>query len=114
MSYRITITEDAERQFRALSARDRAILQAAIKPRLVDQPKAKTKATKLLRPNPLVQFELRAGKLRALHNVEVDKVAILIVGIKVGNKLVVEGAEFHGHQDHTLEPPAGKPGTDVK
>jgi hypothetical protein len=50
----------------------------------------------------LVQFELRAGDLRALYNVERDEVIILIVGRKVGNKLVVEGEEFHGHQDHPL------------
>jgi hypothetical protein len=30
---------------------------------------------------------------------------VLIVGRKVGNKLVVEGEDFHGHQDHPPEPP---------
>jgi hypothetical protein len=29
----------------------------------------------------------------------------LIVGRKVGNKLIVEGEEFHGHQNHSAEPP---------
>jgi hypothetical protein len=28
-----------------------------------------------------------------------------IVGRKAGNKLIVEGEEFHGHQDHPVEPP---------
>ena len=27
---------------------------------------------------------------------------VLIVGRKVGNKLIVEGEELHGHQDHLL------------
>jgi hypothetical protein len=30
---------------------------------------------------------------------------VLLVGRKAGNKLIVEGAEFHGHQDHPTEPP---------
>jgi hypothetical protein len=58
-----------------------------------------------LRPNPLAEFELRAGDLRALYNIEEDEVVIIVVGRKVGNKLIVEGEEFHGHQDDSLEPP---------
>lgn len=27
------------------------------------------------------------------------------LGRKVGNKLIVEGEELHGHQDHSIEPP---------
>ena len=56
-----------------------------------------TKAIKRLRPNPLAEFELRAGDLRALYDVEEDAVVILIVGRKDANKLIVEGEEFHGH-----------------
>jgi mRNA-degrading endonuclease RelE of RelBE toxin-antitoxin system len=105
MSYKITITEDGERQLRALSARDRRIMEAAIWARLQHQPMSATNAIKRLRPNPLAQFELRAGNLRALYNVEGGEVVVLIVGRKVGNKLIVEGEEFHGHQDHPVEPP---------
>jgi len=42
------------------------------------------------------------------------EVVILIVGRKVGNKLIVEGEEFHGHQDHPVEPPGNGPGKDVE
>lgn len=105
MPFKITITEDADRQFRLLPARDRRILEAAILARLEHQPTAPTKAVKRLRPNRLAEFELRAGNLRALYNVEGDEVVILIVGRKVGNRLIVEGEEFHGHQDHPVEPP---------
>jgi mRNA-degrading endonuclease RelE of RelBE toxin-antitoxin system len=68
--------------------------------RLEHQPMAASKAIKRLRPNALAEFELRAGDLRVLYNVEEDEVVVLIVGRKVGNKLIVEGVEFHGHQDH--------------
>ena len=104
MAYKIVITEDAERQFRALPVRERRILEAAISSRLEDQPTTQTKAVKKLRPNPLAGFELRAGELRVLYNVEGDQVVLLVVGRKVGNKLIVEGEEFHAHQDHPAEP----------
>ncbi len=105
MPFKITISDDAGRQFQSLPARDQRILEAAILSRLEHQPTTPTKAVKRLRPNPLAEFELRAGDLRALYNVEGDQVVILIVGRKEGNKLIVEGEEFHGHQDHPAEPP---------
>src|SRR5438552_12717304 len=105
MPFKITITEDADRQLRSLPVRDQRILEAAILSRLEHQPTTPTRAIKRLRPNPFAEFELRAGNLRALYNVEGDEVVILIVGRKVGNKLIVKGEEFHGHQDHPAEPP---------
>jgi mRNA-degrading endonuclease RelE of RelBE toxin-antitoxin system len=114
MPYKITITAEGERQYRALSARDQRILEAAICSRLEHQPATPTSAIKRLRPNPLAEYELRAGELRALYNVEGDEVVVLIVGRKVGNKLIVEGEEFHGHQDHPIEPPGNGPGEDAQ
>src|SRR5437868_14520894 len=103
MPFKITITEDADRQFRALPVRDQRVLEAAIQSRLQHQPTTPTRAIKRLRPNPLAEFELRAGDLRALYNVEGDEVVILIVGRKVGNKLIVDGEEFRGDQDDAVE-----------
>jgi mRNA-degrading endonuclease RelE of RelBE toxin-antitoxin system len=103
MSFKISITEDAHRQFRSLPARDQRILEAAIQSRLQHQPTTPTKAIKRLRPNPFADYELRAGDLRALYNVAEGEVVVLVVGRKVGNKLIVEGEEFHGHQDHPTE-----------
>jgi mRNA-degrading endonuclease RelE of RelBE toxin-antitoxin system len=114
MPFKITITEDADRQFRALPVRDQRILEAAILSRLQHQPTTPTKAIKRLRPNPLVEFELRAGDLRALYNVEEEDVVVLIVGRKVGNTLTVEGEEFHGHQDDLVKPPGNGPEEDAQ
>jgi mRNA-degrading endonuclease RelE of RelBE toxin-antitoxin system len=114
MAFKITITEDADRQIRALSTRDQRTLEAAILSRLEHQPTTPTKAVKRLRPNPLAEFELRAGDLRALYNVEGDEVVVLIVGRKVGNKLIVGGEEFHGHQDNPVEPPGNGPEKDTE
>src|SRR5215470_14327914 len=114
MPFKITITEDADRQFWSLPAREQRILEAAILSRLEHQPTTPTKAIKRLRPNPLAEFELRAGNLRALYNVEGDEVVVLIVGQKVGNKLIVEGEEFYGHQDHPAEPSGNGSSTDAE
>jgi len=114
MPFQITITEDADRQFRSLPVREQRILEAAIHSRLQHQPTTLTKANKRLRSNPLAEFELRAGDLRALYNVEGDEVVILIVGRKVGNKLIVEGEEFHGHQDDSVEPPGNGAAKDAE
>jgi mRNA-degrading endonuclease RelE of RelBE toxin-antitoxin system len=103
MAFRITITEDAERQLQSLSARDQRTLQAAIAARLEHQPTTLSRAVKQLRPNPLAEFELRAGNLQVLYNVEGDEVVLLIVGRKEGNKLIVAGEEFRGHQDNPPE-----------
>ena len=113
MAFRITITDEAEAQMRALPAREQRILQEAILTRLQDRPTVPTRALKRLRPNPLADFELRVGDLHVLYNVEGQEVVLLVIGRKVGNKLIVGGQEFHGHQDNPVEPtgngPAGNP-----
>lgn len=113
MAYKITITEVADVQFGALSAREQRVLQSAVMSRLQQQPDIPTKAIKRLRPNPFAEFELRAGDLRALYNVEEDEVVILVVGRKVGNKLIVEDKEFHAHEDDSTEPSGGESRPDV-
>ncbi len=114
MPFNITITEEADRQYRSLSVREQRLLEAAIQSRLKHEPTKPTKAIKRLRPNPLAEFELRAGDLRALYNVEGNEIVILIVGRKVGNKLIVEKEEFLGHQDNPVEPPGNGPKKDAE
>jgi mRNA-degrading endonuclease RelE of RelBE toxin-antitoxin system len=100
MAFHITITDEADAQLEVLSAREQRILEAAVSTRLREQPTVPTKANRLLRPNPLAEFELRVQDLRVLYNVDRDnsEVVLLIIGRKVGNKLIVGGKEFHGHR----------------
>lgn len=114
MPYRITITREAEAQFRALTAREQRRVQAAIAARLRDQPTTPTNAIKRLRPNPFAELELRIGEFRVLYNVEEDEVVLLIIGRKVGNTLVVGGEVFHGHQDDPPESPGSGPEGDAR
>jgi mRNA-degrading endonuclease RelE of RelBE toxin-antitoxin system len=113
MAFQITITEVAEAQLQALPAREQRLLEAAIQARLLDQPTTVTKAVKKLHPNPFAEFELRVGDLRVLYNV-VETQVVVLLGRKVGNKLIVEGEEFHGHQDNPAEPAGGEPASDAQ
>jgi hypothetical protein len=61
MAFEITITDDADRQFRALSVREQRILTAAIETRLKTRLRYSTQAIKRLRSNPLAEYELRTG-----------------------------------------------------
>jgi mRNA-degrading endonuclease RelE of RelBE toxin-antitoxin system len=114
MPFEISITVEAESQLHALPVREQRILEAAILSRLTDQPTTTTRAVKRLRPNPFAEYELRVGDFRVLYNVEESRVVLLIVGRKVGNKLIVGREEFHGHQDHSAEPTGDGPDRDVE
>jgi mRNA-degrading endonuclease RelE of RelBE toxin-antitoxin system len=105
MTFRITITDEADAQLRVLLIREQRIVEAAVTARLREQPTIPTKAIRRLRPNPLAEFELRVWDLRVLYNVEREssEVVLLIVGRKVGNKLIVGGKEFHGHRGYPPE-----------
>ena len=113
MAFRITITDEAEAQLKALPARERRTVEAAVLARLRDQPTTPTRAIKRLRTNPVAEFELRVGDLRVLYDVTDEEVVLLIVGRKVGNTLVVSGEEFHEHQGDPPEPAGGGPAGDV-
>jgi mRNA-degrading endonuclease RelE of RelBE toxin-antitoxin system len=105
MPYRITITREAKAHLLDLSAREQRIVGDGIAGRLLEQPTYPSRAVKPLRLNPPAGYELRLGDLRVLYNVDEEnaEVLIVIVGCKVGNALVVEGKEFHGHQSDPAE-----------
>ncbi|MBM4011795.1 MAG: hypothetical protein FJ286_10495 [Planctomycetes bacterium] len=67
-----------------------------------------TKAVRRLRPNPCAEYELRVGRIRVLYNVAVERseVILLLIGVKSGNQLIVEGEECHGHRSDFRQSPA--------
>ena len=113
MAFQITITHEADSQLGALPVREQRMIKAAAAARLQHLPTGESHAIKRLRPNPIAEFELRVGDLRVLYNVEVEEsvVVLLLVGRKVGNKLIVGGKEYHGHRQDPPQPaqdgPAG-------
>jgi mRNA-degrading endonuclease RelE of RelBE toxin-antitoxin system len=105
MPYRVTITRESKAQLQGFEAREQRIIVDGIAARLQDQPTAPSRAVKPLRPNPFADYELRLGDFRVLYCVDEENSAatIVAVGRKVGNKLIVEGEEFHGHQGDPAE-----------
>lgn len=95
----------ADRNLEFLTANEQRVIEEGIAVRLRNEPNRLTKAIKRLRSNPFAEYELRIGDYRVLYNVDAEKgeVEILAIGQKVGNKLIVEGKEFHEHKSHTTE-----------
>jgi mRNA-degrading endonuclease RelE of RelBE toxin-antitoxin system len=79
----------------------RKLLTKALK--LLEQdPLANTKNLKTLRPNPVADRELRLfGMYRVLFSVapEAERVTIILVGEKRGDRLLVMGEEFSEHHE---------------
>jgi mRNA-degrading endonuclease RelE of RelBE toxin-antitoxin system len=113
MKFDIQITDDAQRQLLSLTTREQRLVEDAVMSKLANEPTVTTRALKKLRPNPFAEYELRVGNLRVLYNIEETSVILLVVGRKVGSKLVVEGEEFHGHQDNPPEQPGSGPERDI-
>jgi mRNA-degrading endonuclease RelE of RelBE toxin-antitoxin system len=80
-----------------LTARDRNILLEAIEEQLTHQPEVPTQRRKLMRENPLANWELRVGEYRVFYRVVSDQdfVMIVAIGVKSHNVLRIEGKETH-------------------
>lgn len=97
MPYAIEFAESVEDHFRALTARERATVLAAIERQLPHEPLKETRNRKPLRPNPIAPWELRVGQLRVFYEVvEADNavVKILAVGRKRRQVLTIGGQEI--------------------
>lgn len=63
---------------------------------LVAQPTVETRRRKRMRPNPVAGYRLRVGDLRVYYDVNEAESLVLVkaVGIKVRNKVYVDGKEI--------------------
>jgi mRNA-degrading endonuclease RelE of RelBE toxin-antitoxin system len=98
--YQIQVTEGAEADLFWFSAYSRRIILDGIEVHLRYYPTVGTRRIKSLRPNPVAGWELRLGDYRVLYDVEDTnrEVIIQVVGEKRGNRLLVQGKEFHEHE----------------
>ena len=64
---------------------------------MTHQPGVPTRHRKLLRENPLADWELRVGEYRVFYDIDDDSglVMILAIGVKSHNTLRIEGEEIH-------------------
>ena len=102
MAWTVQVKEAALQHLRAFGKKTgRQLLKAALE-HLERDPLAETKNLKTLRPNPVAQREVRLfGKYRVLFGVDLQShlVTIILVGEKVGDRLLVLGQEFTGHHE---------------
>jgi mRNA-degrading endonuclease RelE of RelBE toxin-antitoxin system len=76
--------------------RERMIIFDMTEEQLTHQPNVKTRNRKKLRPNQIVEWELRIGKYRVFYDVDTKASAIEVkmIGYKEGNRLFVRGEEY--------------------
>jgi mRNA-degrading endonuclease RelE of RelBE toxin-antitoxin system len=97
VGYSIEVSPEAGDHIARLSARDRAIVLDAIGMHLAQEPKGPTRNRKPLRPNPVAEYRLRAGKLRVYYDVEETPRPLVIVravGTKIRERVYVGGREI--------------------
>lgn len=97
MAYEIEFAESVQGHFRALTARERAIVLHAAERQLLHEPLKETRHRKPLRPNPVAPWELRVGPLRVFYEVtagEPGVVRVLAIGRKRRNAVIIGGKEM--------------------
>jgi mRNA-degrading endonuclease RelE of RelBE toxin-antitoxin system len=89
--YEIEFTRQAYGHLKAVRRFDRNTILDAVKEQLTYAPTEETQNRKLLRDNPLADWELRVGQHRVFYDVDTDnrRVRILAVGVKDRNKLTI-------------------------
>jgi mRNA-degrading endonuclease RelE of RelBE toxin-antitoxin system len=105
MTWTVTWREAALENLRWFGQKNSRLLRKTAEDLLRNNPLAESRNMKTLRPNPVAQRELRLfDKYRVLFDVDRDaeKVAVILVGEKRGNRLFVQGKEFteHHEDDH--------------
>lgn len=97
MAYKIQLAASAKKHLAWFSAGEQRTVLKAIKAQLQHEPLQETRNRKQLRPNPLAPWELRVGDLRVFYEIDADdsqKVNILAIGIKRGDRLLIAGKEI--------------------
>jgi len=99
MAYEVVFSDVAREHLRALDARERATLLAAVREQLVHQPTVVTRNRKRMDPDRrmyVAPFELRVARLRVYYAVEDDaaRVVVLKVGIKDRDRVIIDGEPF--------------------
>ncbi len=95
-AYQVEFTERAVAHLAPFPKAARNVILDDIKAQLPYQPNVETRNRKLLRQNPLADWELRVGPYRVFY--DIDEVARLVrlvaIGYKEHNELHIEGKKF--------------------
>jgi mRNA-degrading endonuclease RelE of RelBE toxin-antitoxin system len=96
MAFAIILTKSALADLGDFRKFDQQRLRDAVGEQLTVQPLQETRNRKHLRPNELAEWELRVGEFRVFYDVDEteERVKVVAVGYKEGNKLFIRGKEF--------------------
>ncbi len=96
VKYRVELTETAIQHIDNYRRFERNVILERIRSALGGEPAREGRNRKLLRENPLADWELRVGRFRVFYDVaEAERVvSIVAVGHKERNTLLIGGEEF--------------------
>lgn len=96
MTYTINFTASALDDMAWFKKRARNIIFDGIEAQLGQEPNVETRNRKRLRPNQTSEWELRIDKYRVCYDVNAAEksVAVKVVGLKQGNRVLVRGEEY--------------------
>ncbi len=94
--YKIKFTAQALNQLKEFRKYEQQEILTAIETSLKQQANFPTRNRKILRPNPLAEWELRIDKFRVFYDFSFDELAVKIkaIGYKHGNILYIQGEEY--------------------
>jgi len=95
-AYTVVLTRPAYRHLEALRRYDRNRVLDAIRSNLTARPTEESRNQKLLRDNPLADWELRVQPFRVFYDVDpaARTVRIVAVGVKERDRLIIGGQEI--------------------
>lgn len=94
--YELEFTQGAVDDLRFLRKNEQQEVIDGIESQLLYKPAVETRNHKRLRPNNVLEWELRLGKFRVFYDVEsvVRIVRIEAIGYKEGNQLFIRGEPY--------------------
>ena len=97
MPFEIIFSPESDEHLSELTARNHRTILDQITVQLTHEPNVPTRHRKQLQSNPLAGWELRVGDFRVFYDVIADEsqVAIIAIGVKKHNKLLIAGEEFN-------------------
>ena len=95
-SFTVEVTETAWAHLMSYRRFESKAILDAVKSQLPYRPTVETRHRKLLRENPLADWELRVGKFRVFYEVDANerRVRIVAIGHKEHNRLFIGGEEI--------------------
>ena len=94
MAFRVELSSGAMSNVRWLPAFQQRMVRDAIQQQLLHQADVQTRNRFPMRPNDRATWELRLGDLRVYYDIDGEQVIVVAVGVKDGNRVLVEGKEF--------------------